>query len=285
MKYLSSLFNLAFVLVFSVHSSAWAFTNPDTISTKILVQLVEKYNGLSNQQKHELLSASLSERPAADQEFLKNSGNLSQLKFPELKLDGDKFVIKHEAKDFRFGLLADGSLTYEGTRIDFSPGHLKEGFEQLEKLSGMKSFSLIELIMPNAYADAGLAVILLIIGGIGFILGRLLVSAAALECENKLWKSMQALDSDAPVEELKELESLMKKQLAQVKTEHPGCAVKSRNEKCAPVRKLVQCLEVGLKELHSKYKVNVNNSERGTSKDLPAPARPASSKGARAISQ
>ena len=154
MKYFSTTLSLIFTFIFFIQNSAWAtgaVASPFT--QQQLEKGVESYNALSNAKKIEAFQAHMKSRPKADQDFMKNMGDITKVTFPIFKMVKGEIAFTHGKRDFVFKPKSPTVVTLEGQDIDFSPGKLEMAADQIEKIVSQQKFSLLDLVIAPAHAN------------------------------------------------------------------------------------------------------------------------------------
>lgn len=153
MKYISTTLSLIFTFIFFIQNSALATgAVPSAFTQQQLEKVVERYNSISNSKKIEEFQKQMESRPKADQDFIKNAGDITKFIFPTIKMVKGDITFTHGKRDFVFKPKSPTVVSFEGQDIDFSPGKFEMAADQIEKIMNQQKFSVLDLVISPAHA-------------------------------------------------------------------------------------------------------------------------------------
>lgn len=280
-----------FLAVFFSQQVSYAETILMPYSPQVIEQMVLSYNKLSQSDRKEQFNEFMHTLPESEQKYIQDNFPVNLIEFPDMEMEKEEIKIKYETQSVKFSVF-DGKMHVRGKVIDLKIKSVKEATQELEKILSAKSFSLIDFLIPPAYAFVMMVVIALMAVAIAYQFflkpsfdlwrSKVLVKTKCLEMLNKLevadMNSVSAHQAQKVIADSQRI-------LEQNKSDYRAyCSDKKKSPKCAELEGIQSCYESITTVLEPKAQA-IDNSSRWSIKDFFSPSSKSKSRASRATAR
>jgi hypothetical protein len=145
------LLSLTLVFIITTQRLSFASTILLPYSPQVVEQMVNSYNALSQEERKTEFDRLKQQLSAADQLFIEKNVPVQDIQWPDMKFENGDIGFTFQEKTVFFSVL-DGKMTIQGKTLDLRGKTFETSASELEKLLTQKSTSLIDLLIPSAYA-------------------------------------------------------------------------------------------------------------------------------------
>lgn len=269
------LLSLALVFIITTQRLSFGSTILLPYSPQVVEQMVKGYNALSQDERRNEFDRLKQQLSAADQLFIEKNIPVQEIQWPDMKFENGDIGFTFQGKTVFFSVM-DGKMSVQGKALDLRNKSFEASTVELEKLLTQKSTSLVDLLIPSAYAFFWIPIILAAIAIAfayqfffkpGYDLWRknIVVKTQCME----VLSSLEANDIDkASANEAQRIllraQSIVEEKKQELKE---NCSGAKNDLRCNELQATKNCYENVIAIVEPKA-AQVNDSQRGWFKDL-----------------